>query len=266
MTESQNTNGADGAAITGNVLLYKNPQPLSLEAHGKLGLKNIAMPFGFVAKTHVVPVTIQEFGIAASTMPIIFAPDKKTPLAVLAARGNENLFVDASGNWEMDAYVPAFVRRYPFIFAADEGNENFVVCVDESAEMIGENPDLPLFVDDKPTDYTNGAMEFLQDFERQRRATEEWVELINSMDLLEDKSVTFTPNDENGKPMDPIKVADYVAISEEKLMALPDDKFVELKNKGALAAIYSHLVSLLHWQKMVQRTLRAGEMQPAANA
>lgn len=265
MTDAQNSNGANGPALTGKVMLYNNPQPLSIEAHSKLGLKNIEKPFGFAAKTHVVPLTVQEFGVAAASLPIIFAPDKKTPLAVLGARGNENLFVDDKGFWELDAYVPAFIRRYPFIFAADEGNDNFVVCIDEGAEMIGENADLPLFKDGQPSEYTKNAMEFLQDFERQRRATDEWVALVVSMDLLEDKAVTFTPTNPDGTQGQPVKVADYVGVSEEKLMALPDAQFIELKNKGALAAIYAHLVSLLQWQKLVQRTLRI-DNPPAANA
>ncbi len=249
------------AALAGKVMLYQNPQPLSLEAHKDLGLKNIANPFGFAATSHVVPLTVQEFGIAATCMPIIFAPDKKTPLAVFAARGNENLFIDKDGNWDLDTYIPAFIRRYPFVFAADDQNDNFVVCIDEAAPMIGTNPDLPLFKDGEPTDYTKGAIEFLQDFERQRRGTDEWVELIVSMDLLEEKSVTFTPSNPDGSPAETVKVADYIAISEEKLNALPADKFNELKEKGALAAIYAHLVSLLQWQKLVQQTIRTA---PAA--
>ena len=259
MSEAQNQ-----PELTGKVMMYKNPQPLSLEAHGKLGLKNIERPFEFAAGYHVVPLTVQEFGVASTSLPIIFAPDKRTPLAVLGARADQNLFVDDKGFWEMDAYVPAFIRRYPFIFAADEGNDNFVVCIDEGAPMITENSDLPLFDGEKPTDYCNGAMEFLQDFERQRRGTEEWVDIIAPLDLMEEKTVTFTPSNPDGTPGEPIKVADYVGISEEKLNALSDAQFLELKNKGALAGIYSHLVSLLQWQKLVQRTLRAGEA--AANA
>ncbi len=262
MTDAQN--GAGEPELSGKVMLYKNPKPLSLEAHSKLGLKNIERPFGFVADSHVVPLTVQEFGIASSSLPIIFAPDKKTPLAVLGARAGLNSFVDEKGFWELDSYVPAFIRRYPFVFAADEGNQNFVVCIDEQADMIGENPDLPLFVDGKPSDYANNAMQFLQDFERQRRATEEWCDIINKFDLFEEKSVTFTPQGENGEAGEPIKIADYVAISEEKLNALDDAKFLELKNTGALAAIYAHLVSLLQWQKMVQRSLRTAP--PVANA
>jgi hypothetical protein len=261
-TMSDAQNGAP--ALTGNVLLYKNPEPLSLEAHAKLGLKNIERPFSFVETTHVVPLTVQEFGIAATSMPIIFAPDKKTPLAVLSARSGENLFVGVDGTWEMDAYIPAFIRRYPFVFAADQEGDSFVVCIDTQADMIGENPDLPLFEDEKPTPYTNNAMEFLQDFERQRRATEEFMEVIGSMDIMEEKTVTFTPNNPDGTQGEPVKVADYIGVSEEKLNALPAAKLLELKQKGALGAIYAHLVSLLQWQKLVQRTLRTVPQEPVA--
>jgi hypothetical protein len=249
--------GADGRPqLTGNVLLYKNPQPLSAQEHGDLGLMNLARPFSFVEQTHVVPLTVQEFGICAATMPIIIAPDRKTPLAVMAARSGENLFVGADGQWEMDAYIPAFVRRYPFVFAADSGNDNFVVCIDREAEMIGDSPDIPMFMNGEPTEYTKNAMEFLQEFERQRRATDEFVKILTDFDLLEDKTVTFTPQGPDGKPTEPVKVADYLGVSEEKLNALPAAKLLDLKQRGALPAIYAHLVSLMQWQKLVLRTVR----------
>ncbi len=251
--------GGGQPQLTGNVLLYKNPQPLSAQEHGALGLKTLERPFNFVATTHVVPLTVQEFGSCATTMPIIFAPDRKTPLAVMAARSGENLFVGADGNWEMDAYIPAFIRRYPFVFASDPQSDNFVVCIDREAEMLGENPDVPMFINDQPSDYTKNAMDFLQEFERQRRATDEFAAIIAEFDLLEEKTVTFTPAKQDGTPGDPVKVADYLGVSEEKLNALPAAKLLDLKNRGALPAIYAHLVSLMQWQKLVLRTVRATE-------
>lgn len=252
--------------LSGSVLLYKKPEPLTARDHSALGLKILPRPFNFVATTHVAPLTVQEFGMAATTMPIIFSPDRKTPLAVMAARAGENLFVTAEGNWENDSYIPAFVRRYPFVFAADPNSDQFVVCIDREAEMLAENAEVPMFVDGEPTDYTKNAIDFLQDFERQRRATDEFVKLVNDMNLLEEKAVTFTPQNPDGSPAEPVKVADYVAISEEKLNALPAAKLLELKNAGALPAIYAHLVSLLQWQRMIQRTLRLNTPAPAANA
>ena len=90
--------------------------------------------------------------------------------------------------------------------------------------------------------------------------------MIMDLDLMEEKSIGFQPRDAQGNESGPQqKVADYFAISEERLSALPDDKYLELRNNGALGACYAHLVSLLNWQKIIQRAIRsAPQAQPAA--
>lgn len=250
--------------LQGSVLLYSKPEPLSAQAHAGLGLKNIATPFSFIQKTHVVPLTVNEFGMAACSFPIIFAGDKKTPLAVMAARSGENLFVSDDGAIDPDLYIPAFVRRYPFVFAAENSGQNMLVCIDRDAPMIGTDPDLPLFENGQPTKYTNDAIEFLQEFERQRQGTEVFADLINKYDLLEEKTVTFTPTNPDGSQGAVQKIADYWGVSEEKLRTLSTEALVELRDSGALAAIYAHLVSLLQWQKLVQMTLRRAAAAPVA--
>ena len=44
-----------GPELSGNVLFYRRPEPLSLEAHGKIGVKQIEQPFGFLREAHAVP-------------------------------------------------------------------------------------------------------------------------------------------------------------------------------------------------------------------
>ena len=45
-------------ALTGQVLFYKQPQPLSPEEHAGLGVKQIDQPFGFMREAHAIPVTV----------------------------------------------------------------------------------------------------------------------------------------------------------------------------------------------------------------
>jgi hypothetical protein len=87
-----------------------------------------------------------------------------------------------------------------------------------------------------------------------------------TFDLFEQKTVTFQPRNPDGTEAGPPqKIADYWAISEERFNALPDDKFLELKANGAIGAIYAHMVSLLNWQRVIQRAMRiAGVAEPAA--
>lgn len=251
-------NGAPGgeAGLTGQVLFYKRPEPLSLEKHRNLGVKQIAAPFSFLKAAHAVPITVSEFGVVATCFPIIFVGSDKTPVAVMGVRQGENEYVDAAGQPDPDTYIPAFVRRYPFVFASDPQSDKLLLCVDRDAAMVSDKPDVAFFDGDKPSKFTEDAIEFCKEFERQRRATVEFIEMIDKAGLFEQKSVSFTPRDAQGNPGPAQKIADYFAISEEGLNALQDSKFNDIRNTGALAAVYAHMVSLMNWQRVIQRTMR----------
>src|SRR5215469_3975454 len=153
------------AEFSGNVLFYSKPEPLSRELHGKIGLRRVDKPFGFAAKTNVVPLTVGEFPMAALSYPIIFAGDRYQPLAVMGINQGSNLFVGA--------YIPAYIRRYPFVLANDQARDQLVVCIDRASSLLGEDCALPLF-DEKgeATAYTNNCIEFCNNFETEGRRTE----------------------------------------------------------------------------------------------
>ena len=131
--------------VAGNVLFYSKPEPLNSEAHAKIGLRRIAKPYGFASVSHVAPLTVAEFPAAAIVYPIIFAGDKYQPLAVMGLNQTQNMFIREDGMFELGAYIPVYIRRYPFVLAADEPRERMVVCIDRAARMIGELPDFALF-------------------------------------------------------------------------------------------------------------------------
>ena len=138
---------AAGAELSGNVMFYNKPEPLNPQVHGALGVNFTDRPFSFVTKTHVVPITVTEFAPCSLSYPVVFVGENKTPLCVMGLRDGENLFVSEDGVFRPDVYIPAFVRRYPFVFAADDKGERFVLCVDRSASFISENAEIPFFED-----------------------------------------------------------------------------------------------------------------------
>ncbi|MEL6286139.1 MAG: SapC family protein [Pseudomonadota bacterium] len=246
------------AQLSGNVLFYKQPEPLSAQAHGMLGVTQIQQPFGFLREAHAVPVTVTEFGMAASAYPVIFVGDDRTPVAVMGIRQGQNLYVTADGQTDPDFYVPAFVRRYPFVFASDDQSDRLLLCIDRYAPMVSETPEVPFFNNGEPSPFTNEAIEFCKEFERQRRATVEFAQIIAKFDLFEQKTVAFQPRDAEGNAVgEQQKIADYWAVSEERLNALSNESYMELKNNGAIGAIYAHLISLLNWPRTIQRAIRA---------
>jgi hypothetical protein len=256
---------ANAAALSGNVLFYGKPEPLSLEAHGKLGVEGVDQPYAFVAQTNVVPLTVTEFGPAALTYPVIFVGDARQPVAVMGLRQDENLFVSETGAFRPEAYIPAYVRRYPFVFANDEAQQRLILCIDRNAPFIKEGGATPLFDNGQPSQYTQQAMEFCNNFEQERLRTDAFVKLLGELELLETRESVFTPRNPDGSAGEPQKIAEYFAVSEDKLKALPIEKLAELRDNGALGQIYAHLVSLLGWDRLIAIAFqRAAAAQPAA--
>ncbi len=246
----ESTQSAGG--ITGNVLFYVSPEPLNREQHAKLALVHNDKPYSFASAGTAVPLTVTEFAPAALSFPVIFAGEERVPLAVMGLNQGENLFVHEDGSFTVGGYVPAYIRRYPFVLAADETQDRLIVCIDKGSSLLSETGQTPLF-DEKgePTEYTQNCIKFCDDFEVERRRTDSFVQLLKDNDLFELKTAVFTPTDAAGNPGEPQTVAEYYGVSEDKLNALPIEKLKELQTSGALAQIYAHLVSLVGWDKLI---------------
>ncbi len=254
--------------ISGNVLFYSKPEPLNREAHAKMGLKRMDKPFGFASTAHVVPLTVSEFAVASLSYPIIFAGEKRQPLAVMGVNTDQNMFVNADGSFDAGAYIPAYIRRYPFVLARDPAGEQLVVCIDRDAKMLGEDNDVPFFdAAGEPTEYTKGCIEFCNNFEAEARRTEAFVQILTDLDLFEIRTTNFTPTNPDGTQGPPQKIAEFFAVSEDRIKNLTDGKLRELLNNGVIAQCYAHLTSLIGWDRLIALAqIRAAEQQQAANS
>ena len=251
--------------ISGNVLFYSKPEPLSPELHSKLGVVRKDGPFGFAAVGHAVPLTVGEFQLAAVNGPIIFVGPEKLPIAVMGLNSGENMFVKPDGTFEPGIYVPAYIRRYPFVFANDDVGKQMVLCIDRDADFIVEGGDLPFFEPDgQPTEYTKNCIEFCNNFEMERQRTQSFIQLLKDLDLFEPMVANFTPMNADGTAGEPTKIADYFGIADEKLAKLTPEKLKELRDNGALPQIYAHILSLVGWDRLI--ALALARQPEAANS
>lgn len=261
---------ANQATVSGALPLYKKPEPLSAQAHAGKGLKFSDRPFDFLKDTHFVPVTIGEFGTCSGRYPVIFLGDNKTPVAAMGLRAGENLFVDGEGKFEEFGYLPAYVRRYPFVSASHgEDQDRFTICIDGESNLVSDQPDQPFFDGEgKPTDYTNRAIDYVKRFEADVAATNDFLKRMNELDLFEEQKATFQPRDGQGNPQgEPQTVASYWGISGEKLRQLEPAVLAELRDNAYLGAIYAHMMSVPNWDALIQRaTVRANANGGAAQA
>lgn len=252
------------AEITGSVMFYSNPQPLNKDKHAKFGVKPVEKPFEFMAKNHFMPITAPEFGSAAASFPIIFAGEERTPLAVMGIRSGENLFVN-DGEFAQDFYMPAFARRYPFVLAGDKTNDRYVVCVDEDATCVTDKKPTQIFFDGaEASAFTQEAFQFLQNFERDRQATDLMITRFKELDLFEQKEMNFQGQNADGSPAERQKIADYFAVTEDRLKGLDTKVLKEFTDNGYLAVAHAHMISLGNWQRLVNMTLRSANNASAA--
>ena len=155
------------------LLIYENATPVSRARHGGLSVK-AGGNFGFAAQINSVPLMAAEFAQVASDMAIVFAAagDEVIPAVLLGIRENENLYVDDAGNWQ-GKYVPAFLRRYPFVFSTSDDGQNFTLCIDESFEGANNNGrgERLFDADGEQTQYLRSVLGFLQAYQVQFQRT-----------------------------------------------------------------------------------------------
>lgn len=265
------TTAQGGQQTLGKILFYNQLEPLSVEKHRNLGVSQVANPFAFLADTHLVPLTVDEFGLAAVCYPIIFDTQSKTPLAVMGLRPGMNVFLGADGSLDPEVYLPAFARRYPFLpiiagqapqGAQANADDKVLVCIDRSARMLSSTPELPFFEGDKPSRYTQEAIQFCREFDMLGRRTQEFVKLMDQHGLFETTPLALPRAKADGTPDEPTKLGEYLRISEAKLNALPKDTYLELRDKGVSAVMHAHLLSLGLWPKILSRAARIQASTP----
>ena len=229
-------------------MLYRQPRPLQVARHGGT---HFVPPhgYGFSAQINAVPLNAVEFAMASRHYPIVFAgTPPHLPLAVLGLRPGQNAMLDRAGKWAAGAYVPAYIRRYQFIFLEDAANDRLTLCIDEGANMLSNSAGEPLFVDGEPSPFVNRATEFCANFQRQHLATRGFAEALLAHDLLAEKAATAKLA--NGQEL---QLAGFRQIDEEKFNALADEVFLEWRRKGWLPLVYFHLVSMHNWGLLAER-------------
>ncbi|MEL6541688.1 MAG: SapC family protein [Pseudomonadota bacterium] len=241
-------------------LFYKDLLPLNSNEHKdwKVGTFDDA---SFLAETHAIPLTVDEFVDAQRDFPIVFtAGDNPLPIALFGLNEGVNTFMDDENKLVPDVYVPAYIRRFPFILAKLQPDAtDMSLCFDPSYDVIGKRDEgQELFdKDGKPTEYTNGVLEFCRKFEESGQRTRQFVEQLNALDIMMDGEIAITRND---MPEKPFVYRGFRMVDENKLRELPATKLQELSKNGMIMLIHAHLFSMNLMRKLFERQNMQGKM------
>jgi hypothetical protein len=248
------------------LLFYQKPVPLNSEVHLNARLGPLAGNFSFSNRTNSIPLAAVEFFDVAREYPIAFTGAEGGalfPIVLLGVRQNENLFVGADGCWE-GRYIPAFVRRYPFVLAEKQNADDFNVYLDEAYPGFGAPDGERLFTDSgEHTPLLKQALEFLSTYQGEIKRTRLFVERLQALELLIPRVLEVVRKDQA-----PMVLQGFSVVDEGRLTALGDAQLVELARSGFLAWIYAHLMSLGNVSDLAARldARIAGAGEPSAPA
>lgn len=246
--------------MTSQLLIYESAVPVSNARHGDWSVE-VGADYSFSKDVNSVPLMAVEFPHAAAEYAIVFSgtADAFIPAVILGMRGNENLYLTGQGGWQAK-YIPAFVRRYPFVFSSSQDGKTFTLCIDEA--FPGFNQDgrgQRLFDGDKkPSAYVSNVLKFLEQYQVEFRRTQAFCGKLKELALLEPMRAQA-----NLKSGERLSLTGFMAVNRTRLKALPAEKLAELAKTDELELLYLHLQSMRNFSAMVERLGGKQAAEPA---
>ncbi len=245
-------------------LFYNDLMPVNSRDHGKWRARAVDKA-PWAAEQHAIPLTAEEFPLAQRDYPIVFsAGDEPVPLALMGLNEGVNVFFEKDGMQRGGSYVPAYIRRYPYLLARLQPDaEEMSLCFDPTTDILGDTKKgEKLFDADQPSEYTKSVLEFCEKFEDAGARTQAFVKELTDAGLLMDGEVAIQQND---KPDQPYIYRGFKMVDQEKLRALDGEKIKTWHEIGLLPLIYAHLMSLDLMRIIFARQVELGKGPIAAN-
>jgi SapC len=244
-------------------LFYNSLEPLNATQHAKMKVRTL-LRMAQVGRTHAIPVTVDEFTLVQRHYPIVFAVgENPVPIALMGLNEGVNVFLDDDGRpRENNIYIPAHVRRYPFLLARlRQDSDELSLCFDPTANAVGEfDEGEPLFDGDQPSEATKAILQFCEQFEAAGQRTAAFVEDLVKADLLMDGEVAIQPEGFQ----QPFVYRGFRMVDEEKIRNLRGDELRKMNQNGMLPLIYAHLFSLSEMRTVFGKQMQQGKApQPA---
>jgi len=238
-------------------LFYNDLMPLNSRDHGAFKSRTTDKATWLVGQ-HAVPLTVEEFPQAARHFPIVFSSgDQPVPLALMGLNEGINVFVDDEGKMADNVYVPAYVRRYPFLLArlTPEATE-LSLCFDPSSDLLSADVEgAALFEGEEPSETTKGMLQFCENFEEAGMRTGAFVEELKKHNLLMEGEVAIQ---QEGNEQ-PFVYRGFQMVDQEKLRELRGDVLRGWNQSGLLPLLFAHLLSLDLIREIFGRQVQAGK-------
>ncbi len=238
------------SALTFASDLMNTPRPLlfnDLVAFDTTRHQSLALPaerhnFAFAAQVNLLPLTFAEVGPALRSYPVVFVAEGETLalVALVGLPGDRNRFIDALGEWRPGAYIPAYVRGYPFISLRPSESMEPVLAFDPTAPDFKTPGGHPLLdTQGNPGEQLKGIMAFQGEYRALAERTVAMGRALKDAGVLEEGSLQIRP--EGGETK---SIGGFLVVSEARLKALSADVLKQLMEADALGLAYAQILSM----------------------
>jgi len=228
--------------------MFASTMALSFAAHRDLRVFE-TNDYSFARAETLAPIVYDEMADIAREYPIVF-PNNGTdlPCALLGLEAGNNAYVDAGGNW-LAAYVPAHIRRYPFMFGrTNDPNadpNSFVILFDPEAPHFRDASGHPVFeTSGQLSEHMQRRVALLEQIQNKVEATRAMVRALGEAGLLTEKVIRIKTGNEPEHRIQGLRVVD-----QDALKRLPVDRLADLVRTGALALAYAQLLSWANFRQ-----------------
>ncbi len=243
------------------LLIYGQVEAVNKKRHLDWSIK-AENNYDFAKNVNSVPLMAIEFPNAAEDYSIVFAGEGEEllPVVIMGVKEDQNLYVNDKGVWSAQ-YIPAFVRRYPFVFASGDQGKTLTLCLDESYTGCNQdNRGERLFdADGQQTQYLGKVLDFLQDYQNHYQRTQAFCRKLSELDLFEDMGAKFTLPSGEERTLTGFKV-----INKEKFKAISQEDLAQLFANDGLELIYLHLQSLRNFNKVLKNVPPSASTESSA--
>lgn len=204
--------------------------------------------FAFAAHAQAVPLGLSEIETAAQHYPVLFTSGPEpVPVALLGLREGSNLFVAQGGSWLSDSYVPAYVRCFPFVFVEDPNTKTLYVGMEPDSPALNSTNGVRLFEDGRPTAVLNESIAFCTAYREAVVAAGAFGRALDAAALLEEEEATV-----NFSAGGTTRIRGFKLVKPDRLAQVDDERFLEWRRMGWVAAIYAHLYSAGRWGRLIE--------------
>jgi len=199
----------------------------------------------------ILPLVLGEFPHAAIEFPICFIKNNQTDdlqvVALMGIESKENLFVK-DGSWD-SAYMPARYTHRPFgLLQNPEDKANYGIAVDFDSELVNEEEGVALFDENgNETEFLVKQKEAMGTYLEQEHLTRSFTKELNDKGYLTQRQINVTVNEQK------YNVDGVYIIDEKKIEELSDEDFLDLRKRGLLTPIYTHLLSMRQMNNLIRR-------------